>query len=265
MPAILQIALAAQAERQLQPLRHPSWQVRELQERDPLVVLVEAAAVLEPLSARRAAPPVGDRREGLGVRIVHVGPQIEADRRVDVNPGQATVGKPGRWRRHRLSSREVDVVGRHGKLTGADPDLEQARIDVHQRGASKAGQEGGVCLVVEVEQEVGFPEHLLGLGSGPAEILPQLPAVRATARPVQDDAGVDAVLGHELSEIGGPLPVSLGVAGPRGALQPVDLAADASQALNELHVGPEVPTKTAVHDIERGHHDRRPRRAQGHQ
>src|SRR5262249_47317425 len=137
----------AQVERQLQLLAGPAGEVRERQEGDALVVVVaDLLAVGDPRLLPRLAgpPPTGDRGEGRAAGVAGVRPAVQANRRAGVQPEQAAVREPRRGCPDRLADGEVEVVAAHTDLAGADPELEQARVDVHQGRAAEAGEQARV-------------------------------------------------------------------------------------------------------------------------
>src|SRR5205814_9332690 len=70
------------------------------------------------------------------------------------DPIGAESWNPRAWCARVLVDREVRVMSRDGLLASGGPGLEQARIDVHQRGASKTCEQGWANRVVEVQQQV---------------------------------------------------------------------------------------------------------------
>ena len=135
------------------------WQLDKAQPRDALVVVPEAVTfedVLVAVPARdgRERRPIGGRTER---------PLIEEDRRPDVGPVDAAVRERRGRRADGLADREVLIVVRYVEEAAADPVLEQARVDVDERRAPEARQEFRVNLLVEIEQEVGALQRLLGL------------------------------------------------------------------------------------------------------
>src|SRR2546426_10505239 len=85
----------------------------------------------------------------LGAGIIGDGPEIEADWGTDVRPLQAAIGEASRRRPHGLTRRQVAVVGGDVELAGAHPELQQPRIDVHERRAAGVGGPAGGEGVVE--------------------------------------------------------------------------------------------------------------------
>ena len=124
---LLRVLLRSEVEGQLERLVRLIRQVRELQERHPLGVLVSFLPVHDPV----VRVPIGNGRERFGVRLIHVRPLLQANRRANVNPFQPAIWKARARRADSLAGREIKIVGRDGKLAAADPELQQARINVH--------------------------------------------------------------------------------------------------------------------------------------
>ena len=67
-------------------------------------------------------------------------------------------------RPHGLAGREIDVVIGNPQLSRAHPELEQARIDVHEGGPFEARQQIGLDGVIEIQQQIGVAEDLFRFG-----------------------------------------------------------------------------------------------------
>src|SRR5439155_4295213 len=122
-------------------------QVRELQKRDALGVLVLFLAVHDPI----VGVPVGNRGEGVSLRIKGIRPLLQKYRRADVNPIQAAIGKERGRRSNRLAGREIEIVGRNGELAAADPELQQTGIDIDQRRAPETFEQSGSDRIVKIQ------------------------------------------------------------------------------------------------------------------
>ena len=122
-----------------------------LQETDALVVVaadfLPVFDHLDPL----ARPPSGDSGERLAARVVNIGPEVQAHGRVDVHPLQAAVGKPCSGRSDGLANGEIDIVWGNAKLSGADPELCQPRVDVHECRPPRAGEHSRIDSVMKVQ------------------------------------------------------------------------------------------------------------------
>src|SRR2546430_16715864 len=70
-----------------------------------------------------------------------------------------------------LADGEIDVVGGDAELPGADPQLCQPRVNVHQSRATGTGEHAWVDRVVKVQHEVRAPQHSLGRSSVHTDVL----------------------------------------------------------------------------------------------
>src|SRR5207247_10177155 len=117
---ILDIALREQ-ERELERLVRFLWKRHMLQETDALVVVaadfLPVFDHLDPL----ARPPSGDSGERLAARVVNIRPEVQAHRRMDVNPLQPAVAKPCCTRPDGLADGEIDIVRGNPHLSATDP------------------------------------------------------------------------------------------------------------------------------------------------
>src|SRR5205809_5138102 len=139
----------------------------------------------------------------------------------------AAIGSPPAWFAHVLANREVRVMWRDGQLAPGDPELEQARIDVHQRGASKTCEQGWANGVVEVQQQVrpledGF--RFLAVRIDVARW--QLGRRRLGIRPEDEEFGAQTVPLHPLAELGQRRGISIGPARGSKAFQPIYVATE---------------------------------------
>ena len=62
-------------------------------------------------------------------------------------------------------------MARDRKLSAADPELEQSRVDIDQRRASETGQQFGRNGVMEVQQQVRAFKDGLRFRTGEAHVL----------------------------------------------------------------------------------------------
>ena len=236
-PIVHVLRVIAEVERQLQPRAGHLRQRNVVQERHALVVLVaDALAVGDPL----VAPPARDGRERRARGLVGVRPFLETDRRPDVDPGDAAVRKQRAGGADRLTGREIDVVSGDAQLSGADPELEQARIDVHQGGTAEACEELLIDAVVEIQEEVGGTEDPPCVGFGQPGVLE---GRRARLLETDDRLAAKTVVIEPPDEAVETVAIPFAVAGRIVALEPVHVAADAAERLRVLHVHPEMPAQ----------------------
>src|SRR2546422_9667662 len=81
-----------QQQRELERLRSHLGKGRVLEEGHPLVVVVaDFVAVFDQLDPL-ARPPAGHRGERLAARVVHVRPELQEHRRLNVHPWDAAIG-----------------------------------------------------------------------------------------------------------------------------------------------------------------------------
>ena len=140
------------------------------------------------------------------------------------------------------------------ELAARDPLLQQPGIDVEQRGAAEAAQHLARHRVVQVQQQVGVAYRPLGAvgvrchpldGTADAELVEEQPVVHASRREPP---------GEDLD----PARVFRSVAPVAQTLEPPHVTARLAQALDVLHVGPEVTAalEEARHVVRRDDHPR---------
>ena len=105
-----------QEEGQFERLARQPRQAHELEKRDPLGVLIQHRPAVDDLFDPFAGPPARHGRERLAVWIMNIRPELEADRRTEMNPVDAAVGKQGPLGSDRLAGGEVIIVWRRGDL-----------------------------------------------------------------------------------------------------------------------------------------------------
>ena len=230
-----------QVQGELERLARMAGEIHELEKRNSLRV-VEQDGLPVPVHlqpARRG--PAGDGREGVGPALVGHGPLIDADGRTDMDPRQTTIGEPRRGRSHGLACGQVAIVRGHGELAGADPELQQPRVDVHERGAPGAREQARVDRVMKVQHQIGASQQRLRLGPRLSdEAWGRVAASRVAVERVQQRLTLEPESLHPLQEGREHLGRPRGIAGRAQLLQPVDVAPQALQAQGVLQVHPEV-------------------------
>ena len=144
-------------------------------------------------------------------------------------------------------------MSRHPELAAADPELQQSRIDVHQRRAAEPRQQARADGIVEIQQQVSLLEHCLRFVAAHVEILRRSFGHRLVAGcGVENASSFEAIPAHPRAERGQCGFLS-GADHVVQSLQPVDLAAKLAKAQHVLHVHPEVsaPFREVGHAIRR--------------
>ena len=224
-------------------------QLGKLEEGDAFRVFISLLFVNNPI----VRIPNGDRRERLGTWIKLVRPALQTNRRLDVIPIQTAIGDFAAGLADILANGEVEIVSRHSQLLPADPELQQPRIDIDQRGASKACQQPGGDGIVEIYQHVSPLEDRLGFGLGHVEVAPRRfdrGVVRVNE--INYAFSAQAILLHPSAKRGQCGGVLFRVALGAKTFQPVHLATQLPQPLRVLHINPPVPAAFGkVHHIVR--------------
>ena len=139
------------------------------------------------------------------------------------------------------------------KLPAADPKLQQSRIDIDQRRAPEAGQQGRRDGIVEVQQQVRALKDRLRLGAAQAKVFPG--QARSAIRPavgVEDEFPAHSEPLHPRSKRRQRGFIRLVITAPAELFHPVNVAAQLAQAQRVLHVDPEVsPARGEVDHVER--------------
>ena len=243
--------MIAEVQRQFQAVLRHSREGDEVEKRDPLVVLVTDAV---PIGDPFIGPPARDRREGRAGGVVRVRPCFHAHRRPDVHPGKAAVRKPRLRRSNRFAGREIQVVAGDPQLAGAHPELEEAGIDIHERGPLEAREQIGIDRMIEIQQQIGVAENRPRCRLRHPGVLQRAGAGLLKA---EDDLLAQAVSLQAPDKAVQMSGITLAIARGMEPFEPVDIAADAEQRLRVLHVHPEMTTQVrGVHDVVRRNHDR---------
>src|SRR5436189_6387053 len=121
-------------------LARVAWQNNEVEERYAILVNEEHGLPVSVHLQPAGRGPAGDSCEGFGSGIIGHRPEVEADRGTDVCPPQAAIGEASSGRAHSLARRQVAVMRGHFELPRAHPELQQPRVDVHERRAPGAGE-----------------------------------------------------------------------------------------------------------------------------
>src|SRR6266481_7734899 len=138
-PLALRIAVE-EVQRELERLARVAWQIDEVEEGHALCVIEEHGLPVSVHLQPAGRGPAGDSCEGFGSGIIGHRPEVEADRGTDVRPPQAAVGEASSGRAHSLARRQIAVMRGHFELSRAHPELQQPRVDVHERRAPGAGE-----------------------------------------------------------------------------------------------------------------------------
>ena len=147
-----------------------------------------------------------------------------------MNPRQAAIGEQGCGRAHGLAGGQVAVVRGHGELAGADPELQQPRIDVHECRAAGAGEQPRVDRIVKIQDQIGPSQHRLGLGlRATDEARRRGTVIPVAGHRVEERLALEPVPFHPLEEGREHGVPALGIAGGAELFQPVNLTAQASQ------------------------------------
>src|SRR6266487_1901734 len=133
------------------------------------------------------------------------------------------------------------IVRRDGELSRTHPVLKQPRVDIHQRRAPCAREQSRVDRVVEVQQQVRPSHHGLSLRpcaayeaeGGGASFLIRVERVEQRL-PLEPEAL------HPLEEARKYICFARWIRRWLEVLEPIDLASEAAQRLDVLHVHPEV-------------------------
>ena len=112
------------------------------------------------------------------------------------------------------------------ELTFADPELKQAGVDVDQGGTPKTREHFRRDRVMEIEQEIGAPEHRLGLVLGDADPFDR--RVCSVADLVQEDPLAESEARHALAERREGVRVAVGILATAQLLEPVDVTPQAA-------------------------------------
>src|SRR5207249_8599461 len=132
-------------------------------------------------------------------------------------------------------------MSRDNQLAPRDPELEQARIDIHERGSSKTCEQSGANRVVEVQQQVRPLEDGLRLLAVRIDVdRRQLGGRRLGIRSEDEEFGAQTVSLHPLAELGQRRGLSIGPARGSKAFQPVDVAIELTEPEDVLEVDPEM-------------------------
>ena len=132
---------------------------------------------------------------------------------------------------------------RHGQLLAADPELQQARINVHQRRASKVREQAGADGVVKIQQQVSPFKN--GLGFRPAHVQIIRRRFRRgciAPREVENVLAAEAMLVHAPAKRGQRLGFLFRTAHGAKAFQPIHVATELTQPEHVLEVNPKMPT-----------------------
>src|SRR5438093_405764 len=163
-----------------------------------------------------------------------------------MNPRQAAIREPGRRCPHGFAGGQIAVVWGHGELAGADPKLEQSRVDVHECRAPDAREQSSVDRVVKVQQQVRASKNRLGLGPRVSDeakgtrLLRAVMALPLALARVKERLTFEAESLHLVQEDREQVGLLLSIADGPELLQPVDVAPKPPQRLRVLHVDPEV-------------------------
>ena len=247
---VSQIPLRAQEQRQLERLFRQSRQVGELEERHAFGVLVSFLGIDDPV----VRIPDRDRRERPAGRIGGVRPALQTHGGADVMPAETAIGNLATGLPDGLPGGEVDIVSRHGELSATGPELEQPRIDVHQRRAPEACQQARIDRVVEVQQQVGALVQRFGFVAAHDQVFrgPRGREVILAIREIQGELATEPVglrpRTKRCQRRRLPFRLALGAK----AFQPIHVAPELAEAQDVLQVDPGVSAAVReVGDIER--------------
>ena len=228
-------------------------QVGEFQERHALRVFVFFVPVHDPI----IRIPDGNSRECFAVWIERERPALQAHRGPDRNPRQAAVRDFAPGPANRFASGEIEIMRRDCKLPAADPELQQAGIDIHQGRAPETREQRRSNGVMKVKQEVRPFKNGLSVGPIAAGVFFRQTGRRSRpAALVEHEFAPETEPFHSSQERSQPGPVRFFTAVAGETFQPINVAAQQTQGLGVLHVNPEVPASLREIDhVERRYDD----------
>src|SRR5215470_4596250 len=124
---LFQVPLPFQEQSQLEGLGGQLRQMRIVQKRDSLGVLIFLVAVHNPIGR------IPDRNcgERFRARVEPKGPVRQAKGGTNGNPVQTTIGNPAAAFAHVLTYREIQIMPGHGQLPAAHPELQKPGVDIN--------------------------------------------------------------------------------------------------------------------------------------
>src|SRR6266567_3962742 len=234
---LLGIFFRPQIQSQFQRLGGQPRQVRKFQEGHSLGILINFVSIHDPV----IGVPVRHRSKWLGMLIKAIRPLIKTNGRPDMQPLQPTIGKARRVSPYSLPSREVQIMPWNRKLAAADPELQQPRINVHQRRASEARKQRRRDSVVKIQEQVRAFEDRFSLPATAANVFLRQTRSATWLAAIKDEFPAKAKPRQAREKRRQQLVFLCSTVATAERFQPVNLAAQRTQALRVLHVNPEVP------------------------
>src|SRR5260221_5083019 len=94
--------------------------------------------------------PIGHGRKDFRARHLGVRPPLEANRWAYPPPAEAAIRDQAIGNAYCLAGREIEIVRMDGDLSSTYPELQQCRVNIDQRRATKARQELGIESITEI-------------------------------------------------------------------------------------------------------------------